>query len=68
MEKQQWPTNIMEVAPYLDAGNEALKDPWGQLYQATVIDQQAEDGTTKQRPQIMCQPPGGKPAIIFPTK
>jgi general secretion pathway protein G len=67
MEKQEWPTNIAQVAPYLESGNEGLKDPWGQLYQASVVETQAEDGTTKQRPQIVCQPPGGKPPVYFPA-
>jgi general secretion pathway protein G len=68
MEKQEWPTSIAQVAPYLEQGNDGLLDPWKQPYQAQIVTVMAEDGTSKERPQIMCQPPGGKPPVFFPPQ
>jgi general secretion pathway protein G len=64
-----WPPqdNLAAIAPLLEQGQVALVDPWGQPYTwelKTYADE--TDGTTKQRPVVYCQPPGGKPVITVP--
>jgi general secretion pathway protein G len=65
MEKGSWPQNIQEVGPYLEAGSNGLLDPWNQVYQVMIDQTPSDDGQQKERPIVMCQPPG-KPAIRYP--
>jgi general secretion pathway protein G len=67
-EKLSWPSNIQEVASQLEQGQQGLLDPWGNMYNAQVVEVQMPDGTSSQRPLITCQPPGGKPQITWPEK
>jgi general secretion pathway protein G len=61
------PDQIVLIAPYLEQGQEALKDPWGQLYSFEIKEYPDEtDGQTKLRPVVFCQPPGNKPLITVP--
>jgi general secretion pathway protein G len=61
------PDQLMAIAPKLEQGQAGLYDPWGQPYRFTVNQEQAEDGTTKVRVYVMCQPPDqNKPEIIVP--
>lgn len=65
-ENGNWPQQITDVAPQLEQGAEGLKDPWGNMYQASVESVPQSDGSTSQRPKLVCQPPNGKPPIIYP--
>lgn len=68
MEKSEWPQDVSQIAPQLEAGQASLLDPWGNPYTVQVVDMQQADGQSVQRPVVYCQPPGGKPQIQFPEK
>jgi general secretion pathway protein G len=66
---QEWPQDLIQVAPLLKQGQEALKDPWGNPYVVEIVEyQDPTDGQTIQRPVVRCQPPGNKPVIQWPEK
>ena len=67
----QWPPQqqggLQAIAPLLTQGQQGLLDPWGNPYQWQLeMTQDVTDGTSREYPVVMCQPPGGKPAIYVP--
>jgi general secretion pathway protein G len=67
-EQQQWPpegANLAQSIGPLIEGNPQVLDPWQNPYQFKLEAEQQNDGTTNQRPFIICSPPG-KPAFRVP--
>ncbi len=67
----EWPPQqqggLAAVAPLIEQGQHGLIDPWGGQYSYSLQQtQDMTDGTTREYPVVMCQPPGGKPAIYVP--
>ena len=67
-EKFEWPQDISQIYSNIDSGQAGTIDPWGNPYMVEIVEYAAEDGTTKQRPVVTCQPPGGKPQIQVPER
>jgi general secretion pathway protein G len=65
-----WPQGPQDpgVLSLLQQGQTATIDPWGQMYQVSVQDQQQPDGTIIQRPVAVCMPPGGQQPIQVPER
>lgn len=75
LEHNQWPQEgqdgLFVIAPKLQQGQEGLKDPWGGMYSWELVTSQDEtDGSTKQRPVVICNPPQttGRQQIRWPER
>jgi len=61
-----WPQDQSQVYPLLEQGAQAFQSPWPNvMYQVQLQETPQQDGSTTQRPVVMCQPPG-QPQIIVP--
>lgn len=65
-ENGHWPPQITDIAPQLENGQQGLLDPWLHPYQVQINTVAQPDGTTQEKPLVICQPPNGKPAITYP--
>ncbi len=47
-EKEEWPTQLEDIADQLECGNAGLIDPWGKEYNFAIVSTEQSDGTVLQ--------------------
>ncbi|MFO0825802.1 MAG: prepilin-type N-terminal cleavage/methylation domain-containing protein [Gemmataceae bacterium] len=61
----RWPQDPSEVYSLLEQGQQAFQSPWPNvIYQVQLQDMQQPDGTSTERPVVICQPPGQQQIIV----
>lgn len=70
LQHNEWPdpnSLPMTVGPLLSQGADGLRDPWGGQYTYQPKEIAQPDGSSIQRPMVICQPPGKQP-IYWPER